>query len=94
MSNRETGAQGTDDDRRAAAIKRVKARRDFRGHVAAYVLVNLLLVGIWALSGGGYFWPVWSILGWGIGLAFHGWGVFFERPISEEEIRREMERGG
>lgn len=93
MSSQDQEPPSTDDERRAAAIKRVKARRDFRGHVAAYVLVNMLLVGIWALSGGGYFWPVWSILGWGIGLAFHGWSVFFERPISEEEIRREMERG-
>jgi class 3 adenylate cyclase len=40
-------------------------------HATFYVLVNLLLVGIWAASGGGYFWPIWPILGWGIGLAGH-----------------------
>lgn len=44
----------------------------FRIHLTIYVLVNALLIGIWAASGGGYFWPVWSILGWGIGLAAHG----------------------
>ncbi|MBA3437053.1 MAG: XRE family transcriptional regulator, partial [Thermoleophilaceae bacterium] len=27
-----------------------------------------LLVAIWALTGEGYFWPVWPALGWGIGL--------------------------
>ena len=32
--------------------------------------------------------------GWGIGLALHGWGVYGERPITEAEIQREMERGG
>lgn len=42
-----------------------------RIHATVYVLVNLLLVGIWAAGGGGYFWPVWPILGWGIGLAGH-----------------------
>jgi class 3 adenylate cyclase len=40
-------------------------------HLVVYVLVNVLLVGIWAASGGGYFWPVWPILGWGIGLGAH-----------------------
>jgi hypothetical protein len=31
-----------------------------------YVSVSLLLVAIWALTGMGYFWPVWPIMGWGI----------------------------
>jgi len=47
---------------------------------------------IWALTGGGYFWPVWPALGWGIGVAMHGWATFGRRPISEEEIQREMGR--
>jgi hypothetical protein len=82
-----------DSDRREAALARVKAKRDFRNHVAVYVVVNAMLVVIWALSGQGYFWPVWPILGWGVGLVLHGWTVFYEKPISEEEIRREMEKG-
>ncbi|MEA2448980.1 MAG: eukaryotic-like serine/threonine-protein kinase [Thermoleophilaceae bacterium] len=36
-----------------------------------YLAVNALLIGIWAAAGGGYFWPVWSILGWGIGVVGH-----------------------
>ncbi len=42
-----------------------------RIHFAIYAVVNLLLIGIWAASGGGYFWPIWPILGWGIGLGVH-----------------------
>src|SRR3954454_10907646 len=42
-----------------------------RIHFTTYLLVNLLLIGIWAASGGGYFWPIWPILGWGIGVACH-----------------------
>lgn len=83
-----------DDERRAAAVKRLKDKRDFRSHAAAYVLVNALLVAIWALSGGGYFWPIWSIAGWGIGLAFNAWAVYFERQITEDDIRKEMGRQG
>jgi hypothetical protein len=82
-----------DGERREAALARLEAKRDFRNHVAIYVIVNTMLVAIWALSGQGYFWPVWPILGWGVGLVLHGWKAFYEKPISEEEIRREMDRG-
>ena len=81
------------EDRREAAVKRVKARRDFKTHVAAYVIVNLFLIGIWALGDRGFFWPIWVMLAWGIGLAFNAWDVYFKKPISEQEIQQEMERG-
>lgn len=81
------------DSRRAAAIKRAKAKRRFRNHVAIYSIVNAVVVVAWAVSGARYFWPIWPILGWGIGLATHGWSAYFAKPISEEDIRREMDRG-
>lgn len=81
------------EQHREAAVKRVKAKRDFRGRVVVYLAVNALLVVIWALSGAGFFWPIWPILGWGIGLALNAWTVY-SKPISEDEIRREMERSG
>ena len=81
-----------DQERRDAAIKRIKNKRDFRNHLVIYVVVNAFLVGIWAFSGAGYFWPAWPMLGWGVLLALHGWDAYrVEKPISEEEIRREMD---
>jgi Domain of unknown function (DUF1707)/2TM domain len=48
------------------------ARRERRhwdsDHVRAYLGVSLMLVAIWALTGAGYFWPIWPMLGWGIGV--------------------------
>ena len=38
----------------------------------AYLSVMALLVAIWALTGTGYFWPVWPALGWGLGLVLGG----------------------
>ena len=46
-------------------------RSERRAHVAVYLRVMLLLVVIWALTGAGYFWPVWPMLGWGIGVLMH-----------------------
>jgi hypothetical protein len=40
--------------------------RGLRPDLPVYVAVSLLLVAIWALTGMGYFWPVWPILGWGV----------------------------
>ena len=81
------------DERRAAAIARIGDRRDFRTHALVYCAVNILLVVIWAASGAGYFWPIWPIAGWGIGLAAHAWQTFEQKkPISEAEIDEEMRR--
>lgn len=82
------------EGRREEAVKRLKAKRDFRAHVVVYVLVNALLVVIWAVQGDrGSFWPGWVIGGWGIGLALNAWTVYFQRPITEDDIRREMDAG-
>ena len=82
-----------DEERREAAVKRLKAKREFWQHVVVYVLVNSLLVVIWAVTNSGtHFWPMWPMLGWGIGLAMHAWDTF-RSPISEEAIRKEMGRG-
>ena len=51
-------------------------RQSFKIHLTFYLLVNVFLIGVWAASGGGYFWPVWSLLGWGLGVAAHGAVVF------------------
>jgi hypothetical protein len=54
--------------------------------------VNALLVAIYFLTDpGGFFWPVFPILGWGIGLFFHGWDVY-SAPPTEQRIRKEMAR--
>ena len=46
--------------------------RDVRAHITSYVLVMLLLVVIWLITTpGGYFWPIWPMLGWGFAVASH-----------------------
>ena len=44
-------------------------------------------VVVWAVSARGCFRPIWPILGWGVGLAIHGWMTYFQKPIGEDDIR-------
>ena len=82
----------SEQDLRDQALERLKKKRDFRGHVFIYVAVNAMLVVIWAVTGSGFFWPIFPILGWGVGVAANAWDVYGRKPISEDEIRREAER--
>ena len=76
---------------RRRAVKRLEDKRGLMAHVLAYASVNLLLVAIWYVTGAAFFWPVFPIFGWGIGLAFHAWDVLWPAP-GERQIRAEMER--
>jgi hypothetical protein len=79
-------------DEREAARRRVQSRRDFAAHFVAYIVINSFLIGIWAITGGGYFWPVWVIAAWGAGLVLHAWDVFLRRPVTDEDIEEELAR--
>lgn len=85
-------APHNEEELREQAVAQLKKKRDFRGHLFIYVAVNAMLVVIWAITGGDFFWPIFPILGWGVGVAANAWDVYGRKPISEEEIRRETER--
>ena len=83
-----------DQERRDAAIDRLKAKQEFWTHLFVYVAVNALLVLVWAVTAdGGGFWPIWSMAGWGIGVMVHAWETF-RRPVTESAIQREMRKSG
>jgi hypothetical protein len=75
------------------ARRRVQNRRDLTTHVVAYVVINAMLIGIWAITGAGYFWPAWVLLAWGVGLVLNTWDVFFRRPVTDADVERELQRG-
>jgi hypothetical protein len=81
------------DAARVAAIRRLRAKRMFIQSLAVYVVVNTFLVVVWAMGGRGYFWPAWVMAGWGVGLALQAWHLYGRRPITEDDIQRELRRG-
>jgi len=85
-------AGAAEQEIREQAVERLKKKRDFKTHVLMYVTVNVFLVVIWAVSDSVFFWPIFPILGWGVGVIANAWDVYGRKPISEDEIRREVER--
>ena len=78
---------------RQRAVRQLKKRRDFYGHLLAFVLVNAAVITIWAwLGDGGFFWPGFLILAWGIGLVMNAWDVFYLSYEDERQIQREIDR--
>jgi uncharacterized membrane protein YecN with MAPEG domain len=91
-SEAEVGTETSTVSEREQARKQLQNRRDFASHVVAYIVINAFLVGIWALTGAGYFWPAWVLGAWGAGLVLHAWDAFVRRPITEADIDAEIER--
>ena len=81
-----------DTELRERAVRRLKKRRDFHAHLLVYVLFNGCVVITWFMTGGGFFWPVFLIAFWGIGLVMNAWDVYRSEDLREDQIRREMER--
>jgi len=80
-----------DDEQYQAAKERVEAKVGFGIHLTVYLVINivfLILVG-WDF--------LWATVFWGLGLAFHGIGVFFKddprlRDWKERAIAKEIAR--
>lgn len=76
------------------AKKAVEERLGFYVHLTAYILVNAYFVFL-SVRNGGYFWAIWPMAGWGIGLAFHGIGVFGffnNNSWKNRQIQKELEK--
>ena len=64
--------------------------RDFQAHLLAYLVGNLTFVAIWLLTGKGFFWPAFPLIGWGVGLSFQHFHVALRGQISDEDVRRRV----
>lgn len=60
-----------------------KRRASFKSHLGTYIIVNGFLWALWFYTTrdnnvymSRFPWPMWSTLGWGIGLIFHYLGAY------------------
>ena len=72
-----------------------KRRVSFKYHLATYIIVNIFFWILWYFSKRdslheGWPWPIWPMLGWGIGLCFHYLGAYVFPE--ENSVEREYEK--
>ena len=81
---------------REEARRRLKAKNDFKIFFAVAIVVILICLAVWYLTSGfgSYFWPIWPILGLGIGLVFAGLDAYgiTRKYISEADVDAEVRR--
>ena len=58
------------------ALAYVRDIKGFYSHLAAYCIAVAGFFLIWLFTGADYPWFIWPTLGWGIGVASHGFAVF------------------
>lgn len=84
------------DDLRSQAISNLKAKNHFWQILGGWVILSLFFTLIWLFAGGAdsYFWPIWPILGVGIGVVAAAIRAFGpgDRGVSEDRIQAEMNR--
>jgi hypothetical protein len=84
-------ASDTSDERYDQARKRVEAKMGFFTHLFVFAVINIVFLIV-----AGADW-LWVTLFWGIGLALHGWQVFFSESGAvtawkEKQIQKELGR--
>ena len=86
-----------EEERYFHAKKRVEEIKGFYGNLIAYIAVNIGLMVINLLTSPEYLWFFWPMLGWGIGVLFHGMKVFnympfFGKEWEEKKIKEFMDK--
>lgn len=86
-----------EEERYYQAKKRVEEIKGFYGNLIAYVVVNIGLMVLNLVTSPNHLWFFWPMLGWGIGVVFHGLKVFnyspfFNKDWEERKIREYMDK--
>jgi hypothetical protein len=75
------------------ATKRVKEKKRFYNGLVTYLIVNAVLIVIWALSGRGYPWFLWPLGIWGAFVLGDFLRIFvFKEKSDQEDIEKEVEK--
>jgi hypothetical protein len=85
--------QMSEDEIYEQAGKKVKEKKRFYSGLVTYLIVNAVLVVIWALSGRGYPWFLWPLGIWGAFVIGDLIRTFvLDKGSDEEAIKKEVEK--
>ncbi len=75
------------------AQKRVKEIKSFYGNLISYCIIIPFLIIVNIMTSPGDLWFIYPMLGWGIGIAAHGMGVFgVDKKWEDRKIREILEK--
>jgi len=83
----------SESNAREAAIKRIHQKKAFQSIIVSFVIVNVFLWIIWAVSDtnkSGFPWPAWVTLGCGVSAAITAWNTYGRKPMTEADVQREL----
>ena len=77
-----------------AAEERLNSQAGFKKMVGGFLIVIVISIVIWALTGQGDFWPIWLMLVIGVETAFSAWSAYGPRAKgpSQAEIEEEAKK--
>ena len=79
-------------DLRERALRRLKKKHEFHVHLVIYLMVNTMIVLVWAMTSHGFFWPIFILVGWGVGVVANAWDAYGGDEPTEDRISREMDK--
>lgn len=79
------------------AMEYVQGLKSFYMHAMTFVVVNVFIILVNLITSPGYFWFVWALLGWGLGLAIHAlhtfdWFAYFDSNWEKKQIEKRLGR--
>jgi len=84
------------DERRELNLRsqfNAQLRNEFLAHLSSYVIINGCMIATNLLTSPGYFWAMWPLGMWGVGLFLHARVAFFKAgDCYEEEFAKWRER--
>lgn len=87
----------SEEDKYIRAKKKVENLKGFYSNLLAYVLVIPFLIFINLKTSPNHLWFWWPMLGWGVGIVFHAFGVFGHNIVlgkdwEEKKIKEMMDK--
>jgi hypothetical protein len=86
-----------EEERYNKARKKVNEIKGFYGNLTSYIVMNIFFLILNLVTSPNHLWFYWPMLGWGIGVIFHGMKVFNYMPFigkdwEEKKIKEFMDK--
>jgi 2TM domain len=65
-------------------------RQQIKPHFISYLLINVFLIVLNLVTSPKYFWAIYPLLGWGLGLGFHAASVYLRKDVGSQDSPKDI----